>query len=141
MAAIFSVSTIGWLFNRSSAAMNRSLPTPCISCLTSPANAPAVGVLTLVHPQPGYFSENDLNVVTAIADQAGVAVENARLFTSEQKRRLLASTLQEIARSINASLDPNQVLPLAVDQLDRLVTFDPALILRVEGEPVRVVAA
>jgi sigma-B regulation protein RsbU (phosphoserine phosphatase) len=38
-----------------------------------------VGVITLVHPQPGFFTQEHLELFQAIADQAGVAILNARL--------------------------------------------------------------
>jgi len=37
-----------------------------------------VGVLTLVHPKPNAFLEEQLELMQAIADQAGIAVLNAR---------------------------------------------------------------
>src|SRR3972149_3713745 len=48
-------------------------------CVPLLARENVVGVLTVVHPQAGHFGEDDLALVQAIADQAGVAVENARL--------------------------------------------------------------
>ena len=36
-----------------------------------------VGVLTLVHPKPGFFQPEHVSLVQAIADQAGIAVLNA----------------------------------------------------------------
>jgi len=43
-----------------------------------------VGVITLVHPQPGYFAPAHLDLVKAIADQAGAAIRNAQLYESLQ---------------------------------------------------------
>jgi len=99
-----------------------------------------VGVLTLVHPEPGRFNEEDLELLSAIADQAGIAVENARLFSAEQERRRFASTLQEIARLISSTLDPAQVFPLVLEQLERLIEFDSASILLRDGDVLRLVA-
>ena len=45
---------------------------------------------------------DDLRLLAAIAETVGLAVENARLFTSEHQRRIFASTLQEVARTINS---------------------------------------
>lgn len=36
-----------------------------------------VGVITLVHPVPGYFNRGNLELLQAIADQAGSAIRNA----------------------------------------------------------------
>ncbi len=43
-----------------------------------------VGVLTLVHPTPNAYTEDDLALMQSIADQAGVAVLNARLYAESQ---------------------------------------------------------
>ncbi len=100
-----------------------------------------VGVLTLVHPEAGHFSEDDLTLLTAIADQAGIAVENARLFAAEQERRRFAATLQEIARAISSSLDPDHVFPLVLQQLERVVKYDSASIFLLEDNRLRIAAA
>ena len=43
-----------------------------------------VGVITLVHPRPNFFNSDHLELVWAIADQAGTAIRNAQLFESLQ---------------------------------------------------------
>jgi PAS domain S-box-containing protein len=43
-----------------------------------------VGVITLVHPQPGFFTMEHLDLVKAIGDQAGSAIRNAQLYESLQ---------------------------------------------------------
>jgi PAS domain S-box-containing protein len=42
------------------------------------------GLLTLVHSQPGYYSTEQLRLASAMADQAAVAIENARLYEQAQ---------------------------------------------------------
>ena len=99
-----------------------------------------VGVITMVHSRTGHFNEDDLTLLQAIADQASVAVENARLFSAEQERRRFASTLQEISRTINSTLDPTQVFSQILDQLARLIAYDSASIFIVEGDNLQIVA-
>ena len=100
-----------------------------------------VGVLTLGRRQDGAFTEDDLALVTAIADQAGIAVSNAHLFQAEQERRRFASILQEIARTINQTLDSNQVFEQILEQLKRIVDFDSASIFLLEDGQFHPVAA
>ncbi len=87
-----------------------------------------VGVLTFTHPQPGAFDREDLELLRIIADQAAVSIENARLFTKEEQRRQLADTLSEIARTLAATLDLDEVLSLILEQLERVVPYDSASI-------------
>ncbi|MDR3577709.1 MAG: ATP-binding protein [Anaerolineaceae bacterium] len=53
----------------------------CIPLLT---RSQIVGILTIVHPIPGFFNQDHLELLQAIADHAGVAVYNARLYSSLQ---------------------------------------------------------
>jgi NtrC-family two-component system sensor histidine kinase KinB len=99
------------------------------------------GVLTLVHPQARHFNEEDLALLKAIADQAGVAVETARLFAAEQERQRFASTLQEIARAVSSTLEPAQVFDQVLEQLKRVVEYDSASIFLFDGDRMRLVAA
>ncbi len=48
-----------------------------------------LGVLTIVHPKPRFFTEEHLALVTAVADLAAIAVRNAQLYDSlnEARRR------------------------------------------------------
>jgi len=110
-------------------------------CVPLLARERIVGVLTVVHPEAGHFGEDDLALLQAIADQAGIAVENARLFRAEQDRRRFASTLQETARVISSTLDPGQVFQAVLEQLERVVRFDSASILLVEDDHLDLVAA
>ncbi len=78
-------------------------------CVPLLAREKLVGVLTVVHPQPGTFNEQHLNLMQAIADQAGVAILNARLYTESQRQARVMSALVECAITINASLELNEV--------------------------------
>ena len=54
-----------------------------------------VGVLTLVHSVPNAFTEEHLELMQAIADQASVAVLNARLYTESQRTARVMTALAE----------------------------------------------
>ena len=111
------------------------------ACVPLVARERVVGVLTLVHPRVGRFSGADLALLKAIADQAGIAVENARLFAGEQERRRFASTLREIAQTVNSTLDPAQVFTAVLEQLERVIGYDSASIFLLEDTRLRMVAA
>ncbi len=100
-----------------------------------------VGALTLARRKPNGFTEEDLALATAIADQAGVAVSNAHLFRAEQERRRFASTLQEIARTISSSLDPSSVFEQVLEQLRRVIEYDSASVFLVNDDHLQPVAA
>ena len=54
------------------------------------ARGHVVGILSVMHHEPYEFSEEEITVLRAIADQVGVALDNARLYesTKEQSSRL-----------------------------------------------------
>ncbi len=76
-----------------------------------------VGVMTLVHPSPDIFSTAHLDLIQAIADQAGIAVLNARLYEDSQRRAHVMTALAESASVITASLDLDEVLQRILSQI------------------------
>lgn len=68
-----------------------------------------VGVLTLVHSVPNVFDETHLELMQAIADQASVAVLNARLYTESQRTARVMSALAEGAEAMNSTLELQDV--------------------------------
>jgi NtrC-family two-component system sensor histidine kinase KinB len=76
-----------------------------------------VGVMTLVHPQPGFLTEDHLELVQAIADQAGIAVLNARLYAESQRQARVMTALAESASAINASLNVEEVIQQILEQI------------------------
>ena len=78
-------------------------------CVPLVARERLVGVLTLVHPAPNTFNQEHLELMQAIADQASVAVLNARLYTESQRTARVMSALAEGAATINASLEMSDV--------------------------------
>jgi signal transduction histidine kinase len=56
-----------------------------------------VGVMVLTRPTVRPFDDSHIALVTTFADQAGIAIENARLFEAEQERsRELAKSLDDL---------------------------------------------
>ncbi len=76
-----------------------------------------VGVLTLVHPSPGFFNQSHLDLIQAIADQAGIAVLNAILYEESQRRTRVMTALAESASVITVSLNLDEVLQRILSQI------------------------
>ena len=60
--------------------------------------------------EPNLYDEHDRDILTTIASQAAIAVENARLFEEAQRRAQETTALAEVGREISATLDLAQVL-------------------------------
>ena len=71
-----------------------------------------VGVLTLVHREPGYFQEKHLQLVTSVANQAAIAIDNARLLLEAQRRLAQLSALLEINQGLSSETPVQELLEL-----------------------------
>ena len=78
-----------------------------------------VGILTLVHPQPGFFTSEHVDLVRAIADQAGIAVLNARLYAESQRHAEVMTSLANSAAGISVSLKLDDVFMGILEQIDQ----------------------
>ncbi len=83
------------------------------------------------------FQPPELSFLTGLAQQAAVAIENARLFQLEQQRRQEAENLQVAATAVASSLDLQQVLQTIMIALKHVIPFDSASMLLLEGDHVR----
>jgi putative nucleotidyltransferase with HDIG domain len=88
------------------------------------ARGKKIGVLTLAHQEVGYYSEEDLELVTAFASQAAITLENKRLFEEAQRRLSRLSALRDIDQTIIGSLDVKLTLRVLLDQLVKELRVD-----------------
>jgi GAF domain-containing protein/nitrogen-specific signal transduction histidine kinase len=90
---------------------------------------------------PREFVAEDVSLCQTIANQVAVAVENARLFASEQERRHLADTLREVAEALSATLNLKEVLEIILDRLGQVVGYDSATIQLLTENYMEIIAA
>ncbi|MBN1536372.1 MAG: GAF domain-containing protein [Anaerolineales bacterium] len=83
-----------------------------------------LGVMTLVHRTPGHFTRHHLELVQIIADQAGIAILNARLFAESQRRTMVMTALADSAAAITGSLDLEEVLQRILDQISQALCVE-----------------
>ena len=94
-----------------------------------------VGVLSVVSRQPGAYTDADVEVLTALAAHASIAMTNAHLMSelarsrADIERRAEAErALRVIAARITALREPDDVLQHVVDESVRLLRADGAMI-------------
>jgi phosphoserine phosphatase RsbU/P len=81
------------------------------SILAAPMRNPQqkiIGVVELINKRGGAFSSRDERLLTAMASQAAISIENARLYAQEMRQQLLNKDL-ETARRIQQSFLPQNV--------------------------------
>src|SRR5512145_1002996 len=121
-----------WLM-RPDDAMDRSGVKSAI-CVPLLSREKLVGVLTLVHPSPNAFLEEQFDLMQAIADQAGVAVLNARLYTESQRQARVMTALAEGAAAMNASLRMEDVYQRILMQMMQALQVETVALGMVDGE-------
>ena len=62
-----------------------------------------------------------MQFLSTAANQAAVAIPNARLFTDRERRIGELATLNQIARELNASLELDQLLRLLFEQVRQIM--------------------
>lgn len=96
-----------------------------------------LGFINVNSATPHQFKQADADRLGAFANQAALALANARLFQAEQEQRDLAETLRDIGATLAATLDAEAVLDRLLEQISSVVPNELALILRVEADRVR----
>jgi PAS domain S-box-containing protein len=96
------------------------------------AEGRTIGFLCLDRAVPSTFSGDHIDRLQAFADQAGVAVRNARLFTLVQQARQTSETLRSAYLALTQSLDLDAICETLLDNLRRLVPYDSATIFLLE---------
>ena len=87
-----------------------------------------IGVVTLSKLGLGAFDEDDLRVLTILADQAATAVESARLLSRSQALTRELRRLLDMSGELAESLDPHQVASLMAGHLARAMDVDECAI-------------
>ena len=100
------------------------------ACLGMPlvARGRTVGVLGIGFGRPRPFTEHEIAVGQAFADQAALALENARLYQEAERGRREAEVIAEVARTINATLDLDAILQRVTEGARALCQSDVATI-------------
>ncbi|MFP4347876.1 MAG: GAF domain-containing protein [Desulfococcaceae bacterium] len=76
--------------------------------------AKPIGVLSLYTAEAREFSEDEIEFLSALAEQGGIAIQNARLVERMRKNALL---FHDLADSINSSLDIQKILHILTADL------------------------
>lgn len=88
------------------------------------ANGIVIGVLDAQSRRPAAFDESDLTVMQALANQAGIAIENARLYARARQLAVLEER-QRVARDLHDSVTQSLYgVTLYGDAAARLIEAD-----------------
>jgi len=89
-----------------------------------------LGIMTIHSYRKGYrYSDEQVDVLTTIAAQAAVAIENARLYQQSARQTRQLATLNQIGRTLTSSLDPDRVPALIIAQVTELLNVEEGSLL------------
>lgn len=92
------------------------------------------GNLYLTNPASGRFTEEDQELVTALAATAGIAIDNARLFDETRRRQRWSAALAEVTAAL-LSEGADDVLGIVADRVASVIDADLVCIVVPEPDP------
>jgi GAF domain-containing protein len=98
------------------------------------------GAITLFYASPRTFSSEEVDLGRAFAQQATLAIENARLHVEaaqrmreNERRRQVAEGMRDLLASVNSTRSLDEVLDLVLEQSAQLLGSDAGSILLLDG--------
>jgi sigma-B regulation protein RsbU (phosphoserine phosphatase) len=93
-----------------------------------------IGALEAINKEEGVFTGADVEMLTDLAEQVAIALDNARLYERVRREVREKELLYEVGQRISSSLDLEEVLDLILDCLGEVVAFAAAGIYVVDPE-------
>jgi PAS domain S-box-containing protein len=93
-----------------------------------------IGVLRLDHVDPNHFTDQHAGLALAFANQAAVAIENARLFSADRRRAEQFRLINEVGRHITSILAVDELLRQTVRLIQDSFGYYHVHVGLVEGE-------
>ncbi len=103
-----------------------------------------IGVLRMYTAEPVKYNEDDLKFMTAIAEQAAIAIVNARIFeTTVSRAKEYLRVFEEVTKAVSSVLRLNEVLNLIVKKLPEVMKLKAATIRLLDptGQKLQLAAA
>ena len=85
------------------------------------------------------FNENDIRLLNLFAQQATVALRNARLFEEAKRRAEEAETIRKAGAVVVSTLNQENAISLILEQLAKVVPYDSASVLLYKKGSLRIV--
>jgi GAF domain-containing protein len=109
-------------------------------CVPIKSGEELLGVINAESRHLNYFSEADERLFVAIAGSLTTAMLKLRLFEAERTRRQEAEILRQAAAAVSSSLELRKVLDTILISLKKVIPYDSASIMLLEGDRLRLMA-
>ncbi len=111
---------------------------PTRSAILAPiaSRTDVLGLVIVSSLQPHAYSANDVQLLDAVAAQAGIAIENAWLYEDATRRAEEAAALHTLSQHLNSSLDLGEVYRAVCTSAAELLNVDGFAVQTIEpGKP------
>jgi GAF domain-containing protein len=98
-----------------------------------------LGLILVTSAQPKAYTEGDLNLLAAVAAQAGIAIENAWVYEEATRCAEETSALYDLSQHVNATLTPEQIYRCVADSALNLLKVDKFALLLMDRQAERLV--
>jgi diguanylate cyclase (GGDEF)-like protein/putative nucleotidyltransferase with HDIG domain len=83
-----------------------------------------VGVLAVHSLKDRVFDESNIELLTLLASEAGIAIENARLFAEEQKKSRQLTLINNVSSHAITTLDPDEMMARIAAEVENHLPYD-----------------
>jgi signal transduction histidine kinase/GAF domain-containing protein/ActR/RegA family two-component response regulator len=98
-----------------------------------------IGQLAVDKHQPDYYDEGDAELAFTFAQQAAIAIENARLYEAERARYREAEALRRAALALTSTISLDQVFERILAELQDVVPYDSASVQLLKGDQLEII--
>src|SRR6476620_9068532 len=93
-----------------------------------------IGVLSVNSARPRVFTEDESAALAICAEQAAIAIDNARLLEDSTRRQARLATILAINKRIAAHEDMASLLAQIAEEAERLIGADGAILRLLRGD-------
>jgi signal transduction histidine kinase len=97
-----------------------------------------LGMVTLDHSEPEYYTARHAELAMAFAHQVAVAIENAGLYDETRRRAEEVQALFTVQQAITSRLDRGVVLQLIADAAQRLSATEQSAVYLLDGDELEI---
>jgi len=98
-----------------------------------PIRGKIYGILRLLTKYSRSYNQDEIDFVTALGEQCGIAIENARIFDELQTQLNYFKVIHEISQEINATYELDKIFDLIVTRLPAAMNLKAATIRLLEA--------
>ena len=84
----------------------------------------AIGVMAVHSPNERAFDEGHTELLRVLSSEAGIAIENSRLFAEEQKKSRHLTLVNNISSHAITTLNPEEMLAKIASEIENGLTYD-----------------